>query len=772
MRPLHVVTLVAAALLAPVAFANAATYVVDRSHPQASDGNPGTETLPWLTIQHAADTVTAGDTVYVKAGTYPEQVVVTAAGAPGQEIVLAAWPGHTVTLDGATVALPEWVGLLFVSGSSHVRITGFGVVNTGPYGTSTGIQVEDCSHVVVEGNRTSNTASSGILVWSSSDVLVDGNEVSNPMTLAADSRNECITVGRSTRVEVRSNHVHDNPNGRGEGICLKDGSSFVTAHHNHVHDVPSVGIYVDAHAVHTHDVEVSANRVHDVDGNGIAIASEQGGLLERVRVVNNLSYHNRYLGLEISSCCPDNGVVDHPMASLEIVNNSLWGNGWQNWGGGLGNGNTQVDGMVIRNNAVAGNLSFEIAMEEIDPSPWTVDHNLVDGWDGYPGELCGADCQIGDPLWIDPSNGDFHLQAGSPAVDTGSAALAPAEDFDGVARPQGAGVDIGALELPQGSTCTLTCSASAPATAEVGRAVAFAGTAVAAGCSGSPAWDWGFGDGSAHASAEDPTHTYQSAGTFTWTMTVSVDGAVCSDSGQVTVSNPPEPEVLYLVPGVAHLPGAGGSIWRTDLAVVNPGTADAVIALTFVDHDTGAETTVGRTLAAGASEEWVDIVAGALALQGSVKGLLQVGSSVPLAISCRTYNQETATRTFGQNLPALTADDALAGGEEGIVPHLKRSSRFRTNLGVVNLGSESATVAVELFDAEGRQVGRAGTLTVAGGAWKQQTDVLGWVGAGDREIAYARVTAAPAATRVWVYASLVDNSTGDPTTVTVVVPQL
>jgi hypothetical protein len=238
------------------------------------------------------------------------------------------------------------------------------------------------------------------------------------------------------------------------------------------------------------------------------------------------------------------------------------------------------------------------------------------------------------------------------------------------------------------------------------------------------------------------------------------------------VAAPPEPEVLYLVPGVAHLPGAGGSVWRTDLAVVNPGTADAAITLTFVDHDTGVETTVGRTLAAGASEEWVDAVAGALGLQGSVKGLLQVGSSVPLAISCRTYNQETATRTFGQGLPALTAEDALAGGEEGIVPHLKRSSRFRTNLGVVNLGSDQATVEIRLFDASGQQVGTDGTLALAADTWRQQTDVLGWLGAGDREIAYARVTASPATALVWVYASLVDNSTGDPTTVVAVVPQL
>ena len=42
--------------------------------------------------------------------------------------------------------------------------------------------------------------------------------------------------------------------------------------------------------------------------------------------------------------------------------------------------------------------------------------------------------------------GDYHLQPGSPAIDRGSTAGAPTKDYDGVARPQGAGIDIGAFE--------------------------------------------------------------------------------------------------------------------------------------------------------------------------------------------------------------------------------------------------------------------------------------------------------------------------------------
>ncbi len=50
------------------------------------------------------------------------------------------------------------------------------------------------------------------------------------------------------------------------------------------------------------------------------------------------------------------------------------------------------------------------------------------------------------PLFVDASSGDYHLQEMSPCIDAGTAAHAPPIDFDGSARPQGTGIDIGAYE--------------------------------------------------------------------------------------------------------------------------------------------------------------------------------------------------------------------------------------------------------------------------------------------------------------------------------------
>ncbi len=43
--------------------------------------------------------------------------------------------------------------------------------------------------------------------------------------------------------------------------------------------------------------------------------------------------------------------------------------------------------------------------------------------------------------------GDYHLQGGSPCIDKGTSAGAPANDIDGDIRPQGTGYDMGSDEF-------------------------------------------------------------------------------------------------------------------------------------------------------------------------------------------------------------------------------------------------------------------------------------------------------------------------------------
>ncbi len=59
-----------------------------------------------------------------------------------------------------------------------------------------------------------------------------------------------------------------------------------------------------------------------------------------------------------------------------------------------------------------------------------------------------------DPLFVNTALRDFHLQAASPCKDKGTSIAGYALDFDGKTAPQGAAVDLGALEIAQAGDTT------------------------------------------------------------------------------------------------------------------------------------------------------------------------------------------------------------------------------------------------------------------------------------------------------------------------------
>lgn len=57
-----------------------------------------------------------------------------------------------------------------------------------------------------------------------------------------------------------------------------------------------------------------------------------------------------------------------------------------------------------------------------------------------------ANMLLSNAGFANPVSGDFHLTAGSSAINVGALNAVTKDDYDGVARPQGTGVDIGAFE--------------------------------------------------------------------------------------------------------------------------------------------------------------------------------------------------------------------------------------------------------------------------------------------------------------------------------------
>ena len=51
-----------------------------------------------------------------------------------------------------------------------------------------------------------------------------------------------------------------------------------------------------------------------------------------------------------------------------------------------------------------------------------------------------------DPFFVDAGKGNYRLQSKSPVIDAGSLEAAPDQDLEGILRPCGGGIDMGAFE--------------------------------------------------------------------------------------------------------------------------------------------------------------------------------------------------------------------------------------------------------------------------------------------------------------------------------------
>jgi hypothetical protein len=118
----------------PIQAIEAATYYLDQNHPNASDSNPGTESLPWKTLEYSATRIDAGDTLYIKNGTYygkdqPEWYIpginIDNKGTALQPIVIRNYPGHTPVIDGSNkVGFNKTFGKYAVSGDYYIVLDG------------------------------------------------------------------------------------------------------------------------------------------------------------------------------------------------------------------------------------------------------------------------------------------------------------------------------------------------------------------------------------------------------------------------------------------------------------------------------------------------------------------------------------------------------------------------------------------------------------------------------------------------------------------------
>jgi parallel beta-helix repeat protein len=428
----------------------AATYYVSTN---GKDSNPGTDAAPWRTVSKAAQMLQPGDTIYIKGGTYAEQVIPARSGLAGSEITYAAYPGEIPVLDGQTLSItdPDWGGLFLIKDKSYIRVLGLRIQNSASISGSPGIAgilVTNSNNILLENNTIFNTRSSGIGIWDSTYVRAFSNDIQKAVNGGSQ---ECLTVSNSSFFEVARNHVHNGSGLEvgGEGIDVKQASVSGTVHHNFVYALPgAVGLYIDAYssvAPGLQQIKVYNNSISNVS-IGIAIGAESGGNVQDIQVFNNVVHHTGSQGILVTDWM---GGSEGTKKNIAIFNNTAVANGSGTWGGGITIASSRVENISVYNNILSDNVAWQLRVNTAAESQISATHNLIYGPNEYvEGSLrsiTGTYAVVGNnPLLVSAT--DFHLQPNSPALDGGCSSGAPAFDLDDTFRPQGSGYDIGAYE--------------------------------------------------------------------------------------------------------------------------------------------------------------------------------------------------------------------------------------------------------------------------------------------------------------------------------------
>ncbi len=213
-----------------------------------------------------------------------------------------------------------------------------------------------------------------------------------------------------------------------------------------------------------------------------------------------------------------------------------------------------------------------------------------------------------------------------------------------------------------------------------------------------------------------------------------------------------------IVPVVASNSGLNGTLWSSEVSVVNLGGSDTDVTLELHPADGGEASTITVAIGAGESRFMPDIVSTTFDSTGT--GWLRLTSpQSELHVSSRTFNDDPSG-TYGQLVPATAVADLFTSDDVVVLPGLRSADGFRTNLGVTSVADVATHVEVTVFGVDGDEVGTlrvrlpARSFVQVGRLLRNRLGIDGW--------AWATLSSDDSEALFTAHASVVDGTTGDP----------
>ncbi len=472
------------------------THYVDNTKTGATDsGNPyGTPEKPRMTIP---STLAAGSVVEVHGGPYPNAVNLTnAIGTASQPVFVRGADPVNRPLITAKVSV--------YNNSTYVIVENLGVTTNA---LSSGVNIVGPAHHVAVRNLDVSNCQSAIIMWGNSgatlhDIVIYRN-ASHDNGLWQNATGDRDWHGMTCtqyadHIWFLDNEMYHN---EGDGLQVNGGTIALRPYTHHIyigrnnsHHNKQTGLWVkhaenvvfSQNVLYGHRQSTSAmgagtgfqygpknvwflgNNIYDNE-IGVMVGSSNdsreeghyfiGNLIHNIHTTKtydvNDSYHvgqafvmwgygtKHIVNNTIYDC--DGGISFSSTPNCVIVNNIIAGIKPGTYGVFLENATTAASA-VLQNNIFSGDFNVRLG---------TGRYTTLDALRTATGK--GQNCIVTDPLFVNPTTGDFHLQTNSPAVDIGATSdvystfqtlygIDISKDLEGKARPQGAGFDVGAFE--------------------------------------------------------------------------------------------------------------------------------------------------------------------------------------------------------------------------------------------------------------------------------------------------------------------------------------